>query len=93
MRSIIKYAGTDYCACSIEAARFLFGKRIINDNRIELIKNGIDINQFTDVEMRDVASVRKELNIPDEAKIIGHIGRFSESKNHIFILQVLKEIL
>lgn len=58
-----------------------------------MIKNGIDINQFTDVDMRDVASVRKELNIPDEAKIIGHIGRFSESKNHIFILQVLKEIL
>ncbi|PEC23155.1 glycosyltransferase family 1 protein [Bacillus cereus] len=93
LQSIIKYAGTDYCACSIEAARFLFGKKIINDNRIELIKNGIDINQFTDVDMRDVASVRKELNIPDEAKIIGHIGRFSESKNHIFILQVLKEIL
>ncbi|MFJ8412538.1 glycosyltransferase family 1 protein [Bacillus paramycoides] len=93
LRSIIKYAGTDYCACSIEAARFLFGKRIINDNRLELIKNGIDINQFTDVDMRDVASVKKELNIPDEAKIIGHIGRFSESKNHIFILQVLKEIL
>ncbi|KAA0763657.1 glycosyltransferase family 1 protein [Bacillus sp. SH5-2] len=93
LQLIIKYAGTDYCACSIEAARFLFGKRIINDNRIELIKNGIDINQFTDVDMRDVASVRKELNIPDEVKIIGHIGRFSESKNHIFILQVLKEIL
>ncbi|WP_020062960.1 glycosyltransferase family 1 protein [Bacillus sp. 123MFChir2] len=93
LQSIIKYAGTDYCACSIEAARFLFGDGIINDNRVELIKNGIEISQFTDVDIRDVASTRKELNIPDEAKIIGHIGRFSESKNHIFILQVLKEIL
>ncbi|HDX9591190.1 TPA: glycosyltransferase family 1 protein [Bacillus pseudomycoides] len=93
LQSIIKYAGTDYCACSIEAARFLFGEGIINDNKVELLKNGIEVSQFTDVDIRDVASMRKELNIPDEAKIIGHIGRFSESKNHIFILQVLKEIL
>lgn len=93
LQSIIKYAGTDYCACSIEAARFLFGEGIINDNKVEFLKNGIEISQFTDVDIRAVASMRKELNIPDEAKIIGHIGRFSESKNHIFILQVLKEIL
>ncbi|MDH4423933.1 glycosyltransferase family 1 protein [Bacillus cereus] len=93
LQSIIKYAGTDYCACSVEAARFLFGEGTINNNKVKLIKNGIDIGQFTDVDIKDNISVRKELNIPDEVKIIGHIGRFSESKNHIFILQVLNEIL
>lgn len=93
LQSIIKYAGTDYCACSAEAARFLFGERMFHNNKVELIKNGLDINQFIDVNIGDIASVRKELCIPDAAKLIGHIGRFSESKNHIFILHVLKEIL
>ncbi|MFV1456173.1 glycosyl transferase family 1 [Bacillus mycoides] len=93
LQSIIKYAGTDYCACSIEAARFLFGERMLNDNKVQLIKNGLDINQFIDVDIGDIDGVRKELCIPDAAKLVGHIGRFSESKNHIFILQVLKEIL
>ncbi|PGZ75804.1 glycosyltransferase family 1 protein [Bacillus sp. AFS029637] len=93
LRSIIKYAGTDYCACSSEAARFLFGEKMLHHNKVELIKNGIDIKQFIDVEIEEISSVRKELCIPDAAKLIGHIGRFSESKNHIFILQVLKEIL
>ncbi|MBM6649474.1 glycosyltransferase family 1 protein [Bacillus sp. RIT 809] len=93
LRSIIKYAGTDYCACSAEAARFLFGEKMLHNNKVELIKNGIDIKQFIDVDIEEISSVRKELCIPDAAKLIGHIGRFSESKNHIFILQVLKEIL
>lgn len=93
LRSIIKYAGTDYCACSSEAARFLFGEKMLHNNKVELIKNGIDIKQFIDVDIEEISSVRKELCIPDAAKLIGHIGRFSESKNHIFILQVLKEIL
>lgn len=92
LQSIIKYAGTDYCACSIEAARFLFGEKLIR-NKVKVMKNGIDPRQFIDVNISDSTHVRKELDIPDGAKIIGHIGHFSESKNHTFILQVLKEIL
>ncbi|MBJ8075679.1 glycosyltransferase family 1 protein [Bacillus cereus group sp. N12] len=93
LQSIIKYAGTNYCACSVEAARFLFGERMLQSQRIELIKNGIDINQFTDIDAESSVSVRRELNIPNTAKLIGHIGSFSESKNHVFILKVLKQIL
>ncbi|PGO33396.1 glycosyl transferase family 1 [Bacillus cereus] len=93
LQSIIKYAGTNFCACSVEAARFLFGEKMIKKNKIQVIKNAIDINQFVNENIRDTISLRKELDIPEEAKVIGHIGRFSTSKNHSFLLQVLKEIL
>lgn len=66
---------------------------MLQSQRIELIKNGIDINQFTDIDAGSSVSVRRELNIPNTAKLIGHIGSFSESKNHVFILKVLKQIL
>ncbi|WP_002146221.1 glycosyltransferase family 1 protein [Bacillus cereus] len=93
LQSIIKYAGTNFCACSVEAARFLFGEKMIKNDKVQVIKNAIDINQFTNEDIRDTDSLRKEFNIPEGAKIIGHIGRFSQSKNHSFLLRILKEIL
>jgi glycosyltransferase EpsF len=93
LQSIIKYAATDYVACSKEAALFLFGKRTIEHHKHRLLQNGIEITSFTNVEEGFSLKVKKELNIPNGAKVIGHIGTFSESKNHRFILEVLKRML
>jgi glycosyltransferase EpsF len=90
LRAVIQYSATDYCACSTDAARFLFGEA--NTNKVRLLKNGIDINQFIH-STRTGDEVRQELNIAPDTKIIGHIGKFSESKNHRFLLRVLKKML
>ncbi|HFK1765858.1 glycosyl transferase family 1 [Bacillus wiedmannii] len=92
LRTVITYVGTNYCACSVESARFLFQKNIDN-SKVKIMKNAIDINQFVNVNIQDDNTVRDEFNIPVEKKVIGHIGRFSESKNHIFILKVFNEVL
>ncbi|MFJ8352987.1 glycosyltransferase family 1 protein [Bacillus paramycoides] len=92
LRTIITYAGTNYCACSVESARFLFNKNIDN-SKVKIMKNAIDTNQFINVNIQDSDKVREEFNISVEKKVIGHIGRFSESKNHIFILKVFSEVL
>ncbi|MCU5377756.1 glycosyltransferase family 1 protein [Bacillus cereus] len=92
LRTIITYAGTNYCACSVESARFLFQKNIDN-SKVKIMKNAIDINQFVNANIQDDNAVKNEFNISVEQKIIGHIGRFSESKNHIFILKVFNEVL
>ena len=93
LQSIIKYSATDYCACSTEAAHFLFGQKTVNRKKVYLLNNGIEISQFTNIDPDCSTSVKQELDIPMDAKIIGHIGHFSESKNHTFILKVLKEML
>ncbi|GAB6557919.1 glycosyltransferase family 1 protein [Bacillus mobilis] len=92
LRTVITYAGTNYCACSVESARFLFQKNIDN-SKVKIMKNAIDINQFVNTNIQDDNVVRNEFNIPVEQKVIGHIGRFSESKNHIFILKIFGEVL
>ncbi|PFS63111.1 glycosyl transferase family 1 [Bacillus cereus] len=92
LRTVITYVGTNYCACSVESARFLFQKNIDN-SKVKIMKNAIDINQFVNVNIQEDNTVRDEFNIPVEKKVIGHIGRFSESKNHIFILKVFNEVL
>jgi glycosyltransferase EpsF len=92
LQAIIKYSATDCCACSVAAAHFLFGRDWANTNKVRVLKNGIDIDQFIHCTVRD-DSVRQELNIAPGTKIIGHIGRFSPSKNHQFLLRILERML
>jgi glycosyltransferase EpsF len=93
LQMLIKYSASDYCACSVEAGRFLFGQSSIDRGQVRVIKNGIEISQFIDQDLNNHSSVKHEFNIPQESKVIGHIGRFSESKNHAFLLKVLKRLV
>lgn len=77
-------------ACSIEAARYLFGKR--NKKEIHIIKNGINTQLFYyDTIVRQ--NTRKKLGYKKEQVVIGNIGRFVPSKNHIFLLDIFEKVL
>ncbi|MBS4209161.1 glycosyltransferase family 1 protein [Bacillus sp. FJAT-50079] len=91
LQIMIKFSATRLCSCSDEAARFLFGPR--NKNKVHILNNGIDISNYIDADLNSRKSVLKELNLLEDAKIIGHVGRFSESKNHLFILKILKRLV
>ncbi|WML45824.1 glycosyltransferase family 1 protein [Neobacillus sp. PS3-40] len=92
LQILIKFSATNFCSCSKEAAEFLFGKKMVDQCKVDILNNGIDINQFLSIQnSRD--SVIQELNLPKEVKIVGHVGRFSQSKNHFFLLKILKHIV
>ncbi|ESU32062.1 hypothetical protein G3A_13075 [Bacillus sp. 17376] len=92
LRSIIKISATQYCSCSQEAGAFLFGQKAVDNNKVTILKNGIDLGQYLD-ETITKSSVIRELGLDQDAKIIGHVGKFSKSKNQAFILQVLKQLV
>lgn len=76
---------TNRLACSEKAGKFLFG------NKFEIIKNGIEIEEFSykpDVRL----AKRKELGW-NNAFVIGHVGHLSPEKNHIFLLYIFSEIV
>ena len=57
----------------------------------KVVKNGIDFNRFRNViETQD--EIRTSLGIPQNAFVVGHIGRFSEQKNHAFLVEIFKEL-
>ena len=83
--NVKKYA-TNLFACSSEAGRYCFGNK-----KFEVIKNGIDSKKYIyNVETRN--EIRKMLNIPEEVFAFVHVGRFSEQKNHTFLIDIFKEI-
>lgn len=80
---------TDYWACSLTAAEFLYGNKIPH-NKIKIMSNAIDVNRFKfDLHTREY--IRNKYGWNDKF-VIGHVGRFSYQKNHQFLLNVIKEI-
>lgn len=81
---------TDMFAVSEKAARYTFGNKAVDNGKVRLIKNGIITEDFIfDDEKRDAK--RKELKLEDKF-IVGHIGRFMQQKNHMFLLETFKEL-
>lgn len=79
---------TDYCfACSTEAGRWLFGNQ---DRHVYTIKNAIETEKFQyDPEVRQQMKDELDLN---GYTVFGHVGRFTEIKNHKFLLEIYAEI-
>lgn len=55
-----------------------------------VLNNGIPFSKFDNSKSK--AEMRNELGIPKECFVIGHVGRFSEQKNHIFLINIFREI-
>lgn len=85
----IKHNATHFFACSKEAGEWLFPFKNID---IEVIKNGIDLEKFK-YNSNFRKEIRKELGIKEDEKVICHVGRFSEEKNHNFIIDVVSEVI
>ncbi|NDJ24221.1 glycosyltransferase [Nostoc sp. B(2019)] len=88
-RWISQYA-TVGLGCSRNAAADLFGMKWENDPRWQLLYCGIDLAPFRNTF--DSNAVRAELDIPADAFVLGHVGRFDAEKNHLFLLDIASEI-
>ena len=77
---------SDYrIACSKPAGKWLY-----KNAKFIVIPNAIDTNLFK-YDEKKAREVRIELNIKDDELLIGHIGRFSKVKNHIFLIKLFTE--
>lgn len=81
-----KHSYTEGFACSKQAGDWIFGQ----DNFHVLI-NGFNVRDFiySDNERK---KVRKALNV-EGCFVIGHAGRFNNTKNQAFLLEVFKEFV
>ncbi|HWT76045.1 MAG TPA: glycosyltransferase family 1 protein [Mobilitalea sp.] len=87
-KNITKYA-THYYACSDAAGRWLYGDSW-GDEKSLVINNAIDFSlyEFND-KLRKQYRQRYRV---DKDFVLGHIGRFSYQKNHMFLLEVFARL-
>lgn len=73
-------------SCSDLAAKWLYGN---NAKDIKIIPNGVDTDRFKYSEVSR-QKIRSELRIDAGKTVIGHVGRFSDQKNHKFFVELSK---
>lgn len=56
-----------------------------------ILNNGIDVARFENVSKTKL-EIREQIGIPQNAFVIGHIGRFSYAKNHEFLLEFFDKV-
>lgn len=73
-------------ACGQEAGEWMFSGK-----KFDIITNGINIEKFQyNQQVRD--EYRKKYNLEDKL-VIGHIGRFSEQKNHNKLIDIFESLV
>jgi len=89
-RRITLSGATCGIACSAKAAVYAFGKNWQRDPRLKVIHYGIPLERFA--ERHDRTQVRRELGIPADALLVGHVGSFTPQKNHGRILEIAEAL-
>ncbi|MEA3323455.1 MAG: glycosyltransferase, partial [Patescibacteria group bacterium] len=78
---------THFFACSKAAAKWSFGKQVA---KTMIFKNAIDLSQYR-FSNKIRSEYRKQLNLEDKY-VIGHVGRFTEIKNHSFLIDIFSKL-
>ncbi|MFP3123360.1 glycosyltransferase family 1 protein [Ectobacillus funiculus] len=86
---LILPCATHLLACSNAAAKWLF---VDKADTAKVLKNGIECDRFVfSEEIRN--QVREELQITRDTFVVGHVGRFTQQKNHTFVIDIFAELV
>ena len=86
MKMNLHYA-TQRVACSDVAAKFLYG-----DCSYIFLSNGVEFGRFIHKDVEKSAGLKSELGIREDENVLLHIGRFAPQKNHLFFIDILKNL-
>ncbi|WP_166966413.1 glycosyltransferase family 1 protein [Yeosuana marina] len=87
LKKKIKNAPTHYFSCGEKAGNWLFGE----ETTFTIMNNAIDTEAFT--YNPEISKSYKKRNALEDKVVIGHVGRFSSQKNHLFLFQIFKSLL
>lgn len=87
LRPLIPLFADKLLACGENAGRWMYGK----GKDFVIIPNCIQTSRFKfDETIRQ--KMRKELGLADNDVVIGHVGTFTDVKNHQFLLKILEAL-
>lgn len=90
LKPLNKLGATNYMANGETCGKWQFGARMFNSGRVKVFKTVIDASKnLYDPELRN--KTKKNLNLKDNL-VIGHIGRLTEQKNTLFLIDIFNAI-
>ncbi len=89
-RVILSSSVTDFYACSHKAGEWMFTAKTIDDGKLNVINNAINVNKFSfNKETRE--KVRSELQIDDRI-VVGQVGQMCYAKNTFYLLDIAEQL-
>lgn len=79
-------------ACSREAAEWMFGKNVVQNQKWEKVYNSVDLDKYR-IDPAARVKHRTELGLKPEELLVGSIGRLSYAKNYEFLIDVMSELV
>lgn len=86
LNGIVRKSSTAILSNSRAALNFFFKDQ--KSEKFEVVYNGIDAARF----LNSNKNLRQEFNIPTDAFVVSHVGRFTEAKNHKTIIEVAVQL-
>lgn len=87
-----RYVADYFFACSQDAGVSRYGKKVGNNiSRCQVLNNAIDTRKFVFSE-ENRRYMRNMLNLREDTLVIGHVGRFVDVKNHLFLIDVFARV-
>jgi glycosyltransferase involved in cell wall biosynthesis len=80
-----------YVAVSEETAASARAGRFVDDRKLAVIRNGIDLSRF-DPARPARREVRQELGIPEGAFVVGTVGRVVSDKHHALLVEAMRPL-
>ena len=90
-RKILPCWGRRVIAISQQVKDHLIDDFKVQADKIELINNGIDLKRFNGPEGFDKELIRSEIGL-DDGPVVGIVGRLSDVKGHIYLIEALSII-
>lgn len=91
MKQLIAMSSNCQLAGSNHAAQALFRVDSGRSGHYQVLHYGIDFAPFAILQGDD--RLKNLLGVPEDAWVIGHVGRFVPEKNHRFILDILEKLM
>ena len=91
LRPFSKVWATDYFACTKHAGEYQFGKKAVEQGKVKIITNAIEIEKFKfDPDARK--RLRKEFGFDEDDYVVGNFGRLDPAKNQVFLVEAFAEL-
>ena len=87
----VKRLATHLAACGVDAAKWVWGEKTYAKGKVIIHNNAIATAKYAySAEVR--AAVRADLGVADNTLVVGHVGRLSDQKNQLRLLDVFGEM-
>jgi len=88
---LIYFFATDKLAITEASAKFLYYNTDIKNKKVKIVPNAINLDKYKNISVENIIKLKKEYNINSNQKVIGHVGRFEQMKNHKFLIKLFFE--